>query len=544
MNAAGTPPLARYAPWIAAAAGLIAGLLTMTTHPIGIFYDDAIYLLTAKALAAGQGYVYPHLPGTPDAIHYPPGWPLVLAAAWKLAPRFPENVALLKLINPVMLAATGAGMVVAGRRLFRLDAGIALAAALAAVTSIPVLALANVLLSEPMFLALLFPVLLACERLVRQPAERDEVRLAIVAAALTAAIVLTRTIAGVAFIATVMVLLLDRRWRALLGYAVAFLVLMLPWQVFVWRASAGFPDELRGSYGPYLEWVLDGYRAGGWPFLRDVVAQNAGDGWRMVGAFVSPLATGAARHALTALAVLTLFVSIATAWGARAARITALALFGYLLAVVMWPYQTERFLWAAWPLVVLVATAGLVTMWQSARRRMDTGAASRVISAGVALAALLLVVGHETYNIRALARGWADSASEQMTRWTLPIAQYVATEPGWAGQVIAADASAMVALYTGLQVVPVDILTPEEHLREKTPQRFADELAMIDRRYRPVAYIFLPIEGRVRSLPLMRLDDGRTLRARPARGLPLHAFDVVTGMAADAAPTSTPFPPR
>src|SRR5690606_23281158 len=151
---------------------------------------------------------YPHLPGTPDAIHYPPGWPLVLAGVWKAMPRFPENVALLKLLNPAMLAAAGAGMVVAGRRVLGLGTGWSLAVALAAVTSIPVLALANVLLSEPMFLALLFPVLLACERLARRseagapPAARDEIRDAVVAAALTAAIVLTRTIAGVAFIAT------------------------------------------------------------------------------------------------------------------------------------------------------------------------------------------------------------------------------------------------------------------------------------------------------------------------------------------------------
>lgn len=211
----GSPWLDRHAALLAAAGALLAGLLTMTAHPVGVFYDDAIYLLTARALAEGQGYVYPHLPGTPDAIHYPPGWPLLLAAAWRLVPDFPANVAWLKLINPVLLGAGAAGMVVVGRRLLGLPSWAALAVALAAMTAIPVLALANVLLSEPLFVALLFPALLACERLARArtpggvaaPGARD----AVLAAVLTAAVVLTRTIAGVVFIATVLVLLLDRR---------------------------------------------------------------------------------------------------------------------------------------------------------------------------------------------------------------------------------------------------------------------------------------------------------------------------------------------
>jgi hypothetical protein len=528
------PSVERHATWVAALAGLLAGLLTMTTHPVGIFYDDAIYLLTARALAEGQGYVYPHLPGTPDAIHYPPGWPLMLAAAWKLVPRFPENVAWLKLINPLLLAATAAGMVVAGRRLFALPAWAALAVALAAVTAIPVLTLANVLLSEPLFLALLFPALLACERLARpavapgpdgargSDASPGRWRDAAIAATLTAAVVLTRTIAGVVFIATVLVLLRDRRWRPAAAYGLTFIVLVLPWQLFVWRASPGFPDELRGSYGPYLEWVIDGYRAGGWSFLRDVIVQNALDGWRMVGAFVAPLVRGTPRHAMTALATLALAASLVVTWRGGAARVTALALAGYLLAVVAWPYQTERFLWAVWPLLLLVPAAGVATLWSAPAGAPRTARRWAVLAAGTLLAA-----GHLTYNARALARGWADSASEQMTRNTLPIVQYVLEETRLVGRVIAADASPMVALYTGQQVVPVDILTPEEHLRAKSAQAFADELSRIDRRYAPASYIFLPIEGRVQSLPLVRFGGGRQLRGLPSRGYPLYAYDVV-----------------
>lgn len=502
---------------IAALAGLVAGLLTMTTDPVGIFYDDAIYLLTAKALAEGQGYVYPHLPGTPPAIHYPPGWPALLALLWKLLPPFPGSVPALKLVNPVLLGAAAAGMTVAGQRLLALPWWLALGAAAVAAASIPVLALTNVLLSEPLFLALLFPALLACERAAREGGTRT----AVVAAALTAALVLTRTIGGVLCIAMLLVLLRDRRWRELSVYAGVTVLLLLPWQLFVWRAGAGFPDELRGSYGPYLEWVADGYRRGGWDFLGDVVAQNTRDAWRMLGVLTAPMLQGAARHAVAALGVVALAAAGAAAWWRLGARVVVLALAGYLAAVAMWPYQTERFLWAVWPWVLLVLAAGLHALRAAAVSAGRTRAAVAVTAAGVVLAA-----GHLTYNGRALARGWADSASEQMTAWTLPLVRYALGEPRFEGRVIATDGSPMVALYTGLQVVPVDILTPEEHLRAKSPERFAEELAAIDRRYAPAAYVFLPLEGRIRSLALTRLDGGRRLVEVTPPGLPVRVFSV------------------
>lgn len=508
---------ARHAAALACVAGIIAGLLTMTTDPVGIFYDDAIYLLTAKALAEGQGYVYPHLPGTPPAIHYPPGWPALLALLWKVLPPFPGSVPVLKLVNPLLLGAAAAGMTVTGRRLLGLPWWGALGVAVVAAASVPVLALTNVLLSEPLFLALLFPALLACERAVRTAGAGP----AALAAALTAAVMLTRTIGGVLLIATLLVLLLDRRWRDAAVYLAVAVVLMLPWQWFVWRAGAGFPDELRGSYGPYLEWVADGYRRGGWSFLGEVVAQNTRDAWRMLGVFTAPVVRGGARHAVAALAALALAAALWTTWWRLGARVVALALFGYLAAVAMWPYQTERFLWAVWPWVLLVGAAGVHALHGAMADRGRRRTALAVAAAGALLAA-----GHVTYNARALARGWADSASEQMTAWTLPLVRYVIGEPRFAGRVIATDGSPMVALYSGLQVVPVDILTPEEHLRAKSPQRFADELAAIDRRYAPSAYVFLPLEGRIRSLGLTRLEGGRRLREVTPAGLPMRVFVV------------------
>jgi hypothetical protein len=59
----------------------------------GLSEDDAIYFSSAKALAAGQGYVLPSLPGSPPATKYPILYPSILSWVWKWNPNFPSNLA-------------------------------------------------------------------------------------------------------------------------------------------------------------------------------------------------------------------------------------------------------------------------------------------------------------------------------------------------------------------------------------------------------------------------------------------------------------------
>ncbi|MBI2406869.1 MAG: hypothetical protein HYV19_01020 [Gemmatimonadetes bacterium] len=138
---------------VAAGVVLACAIASITPDPIGVFGDDGVYLLTAKALAAGDGYRYLHLPGAPPAIHFPPIFPLLLALLLKLTPAFPANVAVLKLLNPVCLAIGVFGLVrFAERRLDRPRGPAAVAVVVCAVAA-PVLVLANVRLSETLFLA-------------------------------------------------------------------------------------------------------------------------------------------------------------------------------------------------------------------------------------------------------------------------------------------------------------------------------------------------------------------------------------------------------
>jgi hypothetical protein len=59
---------------------------------LGFYHDDGLYWVTAKSIAEGSGYRIASLPGKPHQTKYPPLFPLLLAAAWKLNPDFPANL--------------------------------------------------------------------------------------------------------------------------------------------------------------------------------------------------------------------------------------------------------------------------------------------------------------------------------------------------------------------------------------------------------------------------------------------------------------------
>ncbi len=507
------------APWIAALVALLAALMTMTSDPIGVFNDDGIYLLTAKALAEGQGYVYPHLPGTPPAIHYPPVWPMLLAAVWKVGPAFPANISWLKLINPFILAAAAALTVQVGRRQFGLPWWVATSVAVAATVSVPMLLLTNLLLSEPLFLALLLPTLVVAERMVRE----GGVRVAVLAAVLVALLVLVRTLGGVVLVAGVMLLVWERRWKECAVFAVVTVLLLLPWQWFVWQASPGFPDELRGSYGPYLEWVVGGYRDSGWSFAQAVLAKNIEATWRMIGVLTSPTTEGIWRHLSAGLALASFAAGMVVLARRGRAPVTVLGLGGYLFVVVVWPFWVDRFLWVMWPLLLVIAAAGLVTLWQWAMRA-DRRALAQVVTA----VAVLVAAGHTSYSLRGLAKGWESSASASMTSAAVPFVRHVNLDASLDDKVIAAELAPLVALYSGLHVLPVEILTPQEHVRDKSPADHQDELERIDRRFRPAAYVVMQAGPFYQPLLAARLGEGRRLVDVSPPGLPVRTLKVIT----------------
>src|ERR1019366_5056821 len=124
---------------VTVAASLALGVFAMNPLPIGAFHDDARYLLLARSIAEGTGYRFVFVPGAPAGTHFPPAFPLVLAALWKVAPAFPASVTLFKLLNALLLALAAFAAFVFARARAGLASWTAAGVALAFAGSVPVL---------------------------------------------------------------------------------------------------------------------------------------------------------------------------------------------------------------------------------------------------------------------------------------------------------------------------------------------------------------------------------------------------------------------
>lgn len=111
-------------PWIGLAALLMLFLTIMVRlKPVnffGSFSDDALYFSSAQALAQGQGYVLPSIPGTPPATKYPVLLPWLLSFVWRYNPSFPGNIPL----ATAVMVTFGCGYVVASFLFLRRHPGI------------------------------------------------------------------------------------------------------------------------------------------------------------------------------------------------------------------------------------------------------------------------------------------------------------------------------------------------------------------------------------------------------------------------------------
>ena len=86
---------------------------------VGLWQDDAIYLVTAKSLAEGRGYRHVEIPGQPYQTKYPIGYPAMLAAGFAIWRGFPANLPLLLTPGAVAAAAFVVLSAVYLRRVFQ-----------------------------------------------------------------------------------------------------------------------------------------------------------------------------------------------------------------------------------------------------------------------------------------------------------------------------------------------------------------------------------------------------------------------------------------
>jgi hypothetical protein len=434
------------APLIVGAVVLAVGLATMSPWPVGVYYDDAIYLMLAKALATGEGYRYLNFPGHPAATHYPPGYPALLALFWKIAPTFPQNVAFFKLINPVLMSFAASGLFVFSRRELGIGTAMNACAMLFGFLMVPVLAVTGVLFSEPLFLVMLAVALPACERALREERTRSVVMAALLAAATT----LVRSIGLPLVIALVVGLAARRRYRAASIAAAGAGALLLPWHLWTAVHNDKLPRVFAASYGSYSSAFGAALDRNGLEQMARVAAYNVRDLARPIGAVFAPGATVPTHWLVVATVVVMLGVGLWTL--RRRAPVTALFILGYSAMVIVWPYAPDRFLWGVWPLLMVTIAVAADIGVRGARARR-AGGLPLVAYAALVVAAGALVLGLARYNARGYQKSWWETSQRVLAGQVMPIAEWIEqnTRPT---DIIASDGDPLLALYTGRLVIP------------------------------------------------------------------------------------------
>ena len=472
-----TSRLQYWLPWLVGALTLVAAVHAIDPLPVGVFYDDAQYVVLGKSLATGQGYRFLNLPGAPLGTHFPPGYPALLALLWRVSPTFPENVALMKFANAILLGVVAMVTYRFAHRTLALPSGLAAAASLAGAATIPSLLLSSSIMSEPLFMALLLPVLVWSERETSDSRETSSIGSPLLLGTVAGALALVRT-HGIALVAAIVVAYFVRRRRreAALATAAA-LMAVAPWLVWVAAHNGALPPLVRGAYGSYVSWLVSGFREQGFHLLVVTLPDNVATIWMSIVRSIVPdvhwsldVLVGCVFFALTA-------IGARTCW--RRARVTTLFVIFYFAIVVVWPFSPLRFVWGIWPLVMLFPAVGLATAWSTSAVRQNAQRRGALIAATVALS-----VGILGFNVRGYEHAWWSSNARYHARRVLPQLAWVAraTRPG---DVIASDAEAAVYLYTGRLAVPITSFTAGEYARERTPVEQTQIVSQLLDQYHP-----------------------------------------------------------
>lgn len=484
---------------VAALIVLAIGIAVVDQYPVGVVHDDGMYMILAKSLATGHGYRYINLPGEPHATHFPPGYPLLLSLLWRVGPAFPANVVFFKLVNAVFLAAAATSLAVFARRRLAFSAPAACLTAIAGCASIPMLVLSNLVMSETLFLALLVPSLLYAESCL--DGDGTSARQAVALALIGGLLMFVRS-HGIAFVAAVgLVLLLRRRFRALAVYAAVAVVVALPWHFWQSIYAGGVPEAMRGDYESYRGWFLNGSPAHSIAFIGRTIVKQAQTIYAMLFVFAtSGIPVRALRHFGTVVTLVLLLAGLISL--RRRAPVTALFVCGFLAIIFVWPFTPARFVWAAWPLFVLLFAAGaLATLVALAPRfplapgvilrfrREATGPkdpyptvrslCALVVAGGVAIT----LVGYTTYNVRGYRGHWWSSIAREQSETVGPMVVWLARNTAPA-DVIATNSEVMVYLYTGRRTVPATQFLPEDYFTVPSVASRAAALRSILQSYR------------------------------------------------------------
>src|SRR5689334_17105924 len=343
---------------------------------LGHFHDDSIYLVSAKSLAEGHGYRILSLPAEPFQTKYPPLWPLILAAIWKIAPDFPENLkwemALTWLMLPLFVG-------LAWRWFWAAGLGFRTRVALCAVLALnPWMAfLSTTVMSDLVFSALLLAALLATRQASRNAWVAPAAGILAAAAYLVKAAALPFLIGGPLWLA------LRRKFRAAAILFCAMLPAVVWWMLWARQHRSHARDIVSLYYTDYLGYQI--YNVC-WRDLPLVMWKNLDAIFSSVGGLlIFDLGnTPAGVHLARLLAIGAI---IGTVRFARQRGMTPYHWFaaGYTAILLVWHFQpNERFLLPLYPLLLAGIATELGHLARVIRKTWPRSMANRVV--GVAMA--------------------------------------------------------------------------------------------------------------------------------------------------------------
>jgi len=307
-------------------------------------------------------------------------------------------------------------------------------------------------------------------------------------------------------VALVLVLMTRRRWRAVVFSLAGLAVTVGPWEIWLSVHRQAADGILRGSYGPYGAWLAAGMRGHVLNFVSHTMFVNARDTGATLADHFAIADTTWTRLITSALTVGAVVVG---AWRlARRAPVFVAFAVVYTLVLLAWPFAPWRFVFAAWPVVVLCIGGAIECPADAATRRTVSARALRLAAA---LPIVLLVAGAVREEGRAYAtHSWTRPMIEAMTQ-IAPLVGWVRARTA-PDDVVAADGEQLIYLFANRRAVPIAPFTAAEYLHPRTAADNAASIRQLLDEY-PVKYLLTVSPALRASADLVATMPGGGARA-------------------------------
>lgn len=441
---------------------------------IGLYMDDAWYVLLAKSLATGQGYTLINSP-SPGILPslYPPAYPFLLSLVFLLKPQFPENVWMLKSVSLVAMLGVGITSYLYFYRIRKQSHYLALGIALAAVLcpEFVFLMTANVLSEGVYTLGSLLTIILI-ERGVHQARSAHFWRYAVAGGVLASFTFLTRSIALGLVVAVFCYLLGKRLPRIVLLFTFVVALCVGSWKAYAY-VHAPTPAQLAEQNG----YISQNYNTQFWQRKASIISSGWITAADLPGRVVQNLKKTTGRA--VEIAVWGIFRQ----WDVESDSVSlfsfilsALILTGFictvreqvtlveiylpitLLIILLWPWDPVRFVVPLTPFMIFYFFVGLRHITALLRRWTPTLNQWNwriSVSAAVWVIVVMNILGNTLYigmlyGFSSMRSGWTETfeESEKTLEW---VRQNVPQDV-----VIASDNPAMIHLFTGHRTISSD----------------------------------------------------------------------------------------